>query len=291
MEIHNNHLLIEDVRWDYPELLKMLRDHGEETSPRGQPTREIIDVVMKLDPHSAIVHGINRRLSMKLISMESLTLITGTSYPQRLIKAAPNMARYLDGEVFHGHYGVRIGAQLAGVINRLKADKDTRQALITIWDPILDLFNGVQPKDVPCTTILQFLIRKDQLVLHVTMRSNDVWWGTPHDWGQFSQLQLAIANVLGIEAGPYYHHAVSFHLYEKDFDKIDLLTQPIQVLERHDGLGWENISLEDLKTVAETLIECPIVVSPNGFTEEWHKKQQIAIDVMDERSDATHILG
>jgi Thymidylate synthase len=291
MEVLGNSFIIEDVRWDYPELLKWLRDDGELTSPRGQVTREIMDVVMKLDPHAAIVHGINRRLSMKLISMESLTLITGTSYPERLVKAAPNMGRYMNGGAFHGAYGVRIGAQLAGAINRLKADKDTRQALITIWDPMLDLFNGIQPKDVPCTTILQFLIRKNQLVLHVTMRSNDAWWGTPHDWGQFSQLHLAIAHVLGIEAGPYYHHAVSFHLYEKDFDKIDMLTQPIQPLERHNGLGWDNISLEDLKTVAETLLECPLVAPMHGFTENWHRKQQMAIDAMDERSDATHLLG
>jgi thymidylate synthase len=273
-------LLIEDVRWDYPQLLKWLRDDGEPASPRGQATREIMDVVMKLDPHSAIVHGINRKLSMKLISMESLTLITGTSYPNRLIKAAPNMARYLNGEAFHGQYGVRIGAQLEGAINRLKADKDTRQALITIWDPMLDLFNAVQPKDVPCTTVLKFFIRKDQLILHVTMRSNDAWWGTPHDWGQFSQLQLAIAHVLGIEAGPYYHHAISFHLYEKDFDKIDMLTEPKQPRMEHNGIGWDDITLEELRFHAQGLIETPVIVPRHGYSDYWHQKQQTAIDEM-----------
>lgn len=278
MEDLGRSIKINNVQFDYPKLLEWLRREGDKVSPRGQPTREIMDVVMELDPHYAIIDGINRKLSMKLISMEALQLITGTSYPERLVRAAPNMARYMNGGAFHGAYGVRIGAQLGGAVKRLLNDHDTRQALITIWDPVLDLFNGTQPKDVPCTTVLQFFVRNYKLVLHVTMRSNDAWWGTPHDWGQFSQLQLAIANVLSLEAGPYYHHAISFHLYEKDFDKIEQLTGPTKALTRFTGVGWSGISLSELKTRAESIIERPSSVVPKNPTEEWHLKQQLAID-------------
>ena len=276
----NGRFVIEDVQIDYPALLRFLRDNGEKASPRGMETREIFDVVMQLDPHSAIVTGINRGLNLKLISMEALQLITCTAYTQRTIKAAPTMASFLNGEAFHGAYGVRIGAQLEAALARLKSDRDSRQAVITIWDPLLDAFRSVetQARDVPCTTMLQFFIRNDKLVLHVTMRSNDVWWGTPHDWGQFSQLQLAIANVLGVEAGAYYHHAVSFHMYARDFDKVDELTAPTSPLFIQDGFGVPGMSLRDMQERAHKVVQQPTAFVSLSKTDEWHLKRQVSID-------------
>jgi len=278
MERLNRSFEIENPQYDYPLLLKYLRDNGEKASPRGEPTRELFDVVMKLDPHMSIVEGINRKLSMKLISMEGLQLISSSSYPMRIVNSVPNMSSFLTGEFFHGAYGVRIGAQLGYAIKRLQSDRDSRQAVITIWDPVLDAFRFPQSRDVPCTTMLQFFIRNDKLVLHVTMRSNDVWWGTPHDWGQFSQLHLAMANVLNIEAGDYYHHAVSFHLYERDFDKIETLTEPTKTFTIHDGFGYPGISFEEIQERAMKFIEDPDNVVPLSVTENWHLKQQLAIN-------------
>ena len=268
---------IENVQYDYPRLLKWLYDNGEVTRPRGFETREVFDVVMKLDPHYAIVEGINRKLSTKLISMEGLQLISTTSYPQRTVDAAPEMGKYRDGGTFHGAYGIRIGMQLEAAMSRLRLDRDSRQAVITIWDPVFDAYREQQPKDVPCTSLLQFFIRNNKLVLHVTMRSNDVWWGTPHDWGQFSQLQLAMANTLEIEAGDYYHHAISFHLYEKDYDKYETLTAPVKDLMKHDGVGVPGISFKEIQERARTLIEKPMTVGPLSATEAWHISQQLKI--------------
>jgi thymidylate synthase len=164
------------------------------------------------------------------------------------------------------------------MIKRIKSDENSRQAVITIWDPLLDSFRSVQAKDVPCTTMIQFFIRKDKLVMHVTMRSNDAWWGTPHDWGQLSQLQLAMANVLDIEAGDYYHHAVSLHLYERDYDKADTLTHPVADLITHDGFGWPGIAFEEIQTRALGFMTTPEIYTPESVTEMWHLKQQKAID-------------
>ena len=269
---------IENVQEDYPALLRHILAHGEDASPRAMQTKEIFDVVMRLNPHRAIITGIDRKLSTKLISLEALQLISCTSMPARTVKAAPNMASFMNGETFHGPYGTRIGAQLEAAIKRLKSDENSRQAVITIWDPLLDAFRSVQAKDVPCTTMLQFFIRNDKLVLHVTMRSNDAWWGTPHDWGQLSQLQLAMANVLGIEAGDYYHHAVSLHLYERDYEKVDTLTAPTSPLIEHDGFGWSGISFEEIQSRALGFMTDVNNYTPSSCTEEWHAKQQISID-------------
>lgn len=269
----SQHATNDDPRVTYLELLRWLRDHGEASSPRGEKTHELFDVVMKLDPHHVLVTGINRGISLKLISMEGLQLISGTTFPRRTILAAPNMARFTDGEVFHGAYGPRIAPQLPGVVSRLMKDPDSRQALMTVWNPLYDLGGDPQPRDVPCTALIQFFIRKNALVMHVTMRSNDAWWGTPHDWGQFSQLQLAMARVLDVDAGSYYHHAVSFHLYERDFDKIDALTEPVGNPERLSGIGYRGITFNAMKSLALHILHEDEIVNPSP-AEMWHITQQ-----------------
>jgi thymidylate synthase len=278
MEQLGNSIIIDSPQHEYKKLLKWVRDNGEKVSPRGQETREILDVVMRLEPQYAIVDGINRKLSKKLISMEALQLISQTSYVERTVKAMPNMAQFMDGGSFHGAYGPRIGAQLGAAIDKLQRDQNSRQAVITIWNPQLDAFNATTPKDIPCTTMLQFMIRDGKLVMHVTMRSNDAWWGTPHDWGQFSQLQLAVAKILCVPAGYYYHHVVSFHLYERDIEKIDTLTAPTTSMEQFTGIGEEGNSLFIIQSLAKQLLEAPGLMLANNHDETWHQKVQLRID-------------
>lgn len=273
----NNWIEVDSPQHVYPEILKALRDQGSVVSPRGMKTYEAYDVVMKLDPHNVLVTGINRGTSTKLISMEALQLISGTSYPRRTIAAAGNMAKFTDGEVFHGAYGTRIRPQLHGVIDRLLQDRDSRQAVITIWDPLHDTFLHPQARDVPCTTMLQFLIRDDKLIMHVTMRSNDAWWGLPHDWGQFSQLHMTIANVLNVEPGDYFHHVVSFHLYDRDVESIDKLTAPTQPPTLLNGIGLPGDSLAHVQQRAETLLRGELLPNPTA-SELWHQRIQHSVN-------------
>ena len=55
----------------------------------------------------------------------------------------------------------------------------------------------------------------DKLELSVFMRSQDVWWGTPYDWFQFTQLQHTAARALDVEVGIYRHTTVSTHIYDR----------------------------------------------------------------------------
>ena len=61
--------------------------------------------------------------------------------------------------------------QLDYVIDRLKSDKDTRQATISIYD---GKEHPLYHKDTPCTYAIQFTIVNDRLNMCVTMRSNDL---------------------------------------------------------------------------------------------------------------------
>ena len=104
--------------------------------------------------------------------------------------------------------------QLSYIITMLKANPDTRQATISIYDgKEIDNYKH----DTPCTYAVQFTIVHNRLDMCVTMRSNDLWYGFCNDQYQFSKLQEMVSKQLNIETGVYYHFAHNMHLYN---DKI-----------------------------------------------------------------------
>ena len=214
-----------DLRAGYVELVRAVRDQGDPIAPRGVPTRELLDVLITIDDVTDVLPvGVGRGLVPAIGVVEALQLIAGRSTVDLVCKIAPTMRRYTDDDAFWGAYGVRIAGQLEAVARRLRADPDTRQAVITLWDPSRDNIPGKH--DYPCTVALQFTIRRGQLHMHVTMRSNDVWLGIAYDAFQFTQLQLTLFNVLGVEPGTYNHRATSLHLYESNLEQVEQLHEP-----------------------------------------------------------------
>ena len=100
--------------------------------------------------------------------------------------------------------------QLDAVVRKLKMDKDTRQACISIYDgKEMYKYNN----DTPCTYAVQFTIVNNKLDMCVTMRSNDLWYGFCIDQYCFSMLQQLVASRLDLLVGVYYHFAHNMHLY------------------------------------------------------------------------------
>ena len=100
--------------------------------------------------------------------------------------------------------------QLDAVVRKLKMDKDTRQACISIYDG-KEMYK--YDNDTPCTYAVQFTIVNNKLDMCVTMRSNDLWYGFCNDQYQFSNLQMYVAYELDLPVGTYYHFAHNLHLY------------------------------------------------------------------------------
>jgi thymidylate synthase len=164
--------------------------------------------------------GINANYSREVAAAEAIQLIAGTSISTFAVKHAPNLAAFRNQSgTFDGAYGPRVAQMLGLITERLKQDRDTRQAIIPIWRP--EDVRRRESKDYPCTLTLGFFIREHRLELDVSMRSNDTVWGLKYDLLQFSQLQLTVANVLGIRAGTYRHTASSMHIYEPSWSWVD----------------------------------------------------------------------
>ena len=109
--------------------------------------------------------------------------------------------------------------QLDKIVEKLKVDPYTRQAVISIYDgKEIDDYEY----DTPCTNTITFYQRPDmkrKLNMSVQMRSNHTTFGFTNDQYFFSKLQKMVADRLELEVGYYYHHAVNMHLYEYDFNK------------------------------------------------------------------------
>lgn len=201
----------------YRRLVNYVLAGGDRRNPRGLATNDLGYTTVELDsPYNALPLGLGRNLSRRIAAAEAVQLIGAFADPQLLLDASPNFKNYVEDDgTFWGAYGRRIGTQLREACTKLSQDHSTRQALITLWDPMLD--NQPHKRDYPCTMLLGFSFSPTGLLeLDVTMRSNDVWKGFPYDIFQFTQLQLTVARLLKVEPGRYRHHTYSLHIYESD---------------------------------------------------------------------------
>ena len=126
-----------------------------------------------------------------------------------------------DGRI-HGAYGPRL-FRMRDKINQVEKVSELLQEHPSSRRAVIQLFNAEDItrnyKDVPCTTTLQFHIRDNLLHLSVTLRSNDAYWGLPHDVFCFTMLQEMMACRLNVGLGTYYQYVGSMHIYEDRFEE------------------------------------------------------------------------
>lgn len=260
----------------YGEVLENVRRRGKRRQSRNGLTYELEDVTIVLDsPENALPIHTGRQVSRKVAAVEALQLIGGFSDPEWAVKHAPGLQPYRDPDgSFYGAYGERIGTQLTSVYSKLTNEPLTRQAVMTLWNPEKD--NEPHHRDYPCTIAIGFSLTGhalDRLNMRVQMRSNDAWMGLPYDMFQFGQLQLTLANIIGVTAGYYVHNAWSLHLYEENVaESYNVVEAPMAIVPQlrdrqpsglgtaHDGPGSVQLqaislayakSTEDLLNVSE----------------------------------------
>lgn len=264
----------------YVDLVKHVLEHGKEAAPRGMKTREIEDAVIRIDDvRNTLPLGVGRGTVPGIGAVEACQLIAGVSTPDLVIAIGPQFKNYAeDNGIFHGAYGLRTKNQYGKIVERLKADPDTRQAVVTIWNPELDLLE--KKRDYPCTILHQFRIRDNKLNMTVFMRSNDVWLGAAYDFFQFTRVQLAMANILGVEPGKYVHHVGSLHIYEQHYESADKLKH----IDRADyedippihGTTWQETQRAALLALtAATNIYEPMLVDMLTPLEGWYARAMI----------------
>lgn len=198
----------------YRSLLLDLMHYGEEVPAiRGRETKELLNYGFCIkNPSLNLAYSKNRKFSIMHAINESLGLFNNDDSVKFASLFNNNMANFSDdGRKMYGCYGKRLYGYIYDVIRKLSSDSNSRSAVINIYN---SKDGNARTKDIPCTETLQFLVRDGRLNMIVNMRSNDCIWGTPYDVFMFTNMQMVIANELGLKVGKYYHNAGSMHLYE-----------------------------------------------------------------------------
>ena len=198
---------------------------GEKASPRGIPTREALGMTLHLtQPRARLLlptGPTGRVLNTAFAAAECVWILSGSD-DAWIYDYNARLRQYADDGILRGAYGPRMRRwrgrvdQLAHVVELLRRDPDSRQAVVQLYDPSRDTYGH---KDVPCTLNWRFQLRQGRLHMATTMRSQDVWTGLPYDLFTFTVLHELMAGWLGAEVGEYRHHVDSLHLYESDLDR------------------------------------------------------------------------
>ncbi len=219
-----DHRVLSTATEAWLKLLMTLTHAGRYVTPRGMGTVEVPHAWMAFDMMRPIVQCEPRKLSWKFLTGEALWILSGSDLVEDIAPYNKYISDFSDdGEVFFGAYGPKVVGQLNYVVRNLVYDPESRQAVISIWRE-----NPPKTLDVPCTCILQFMIRNGALNCHVYMRSSDAWLGVPYDWFNFSMIALKVACEVNREAavppivklGAMYWTAGSSHLYEKNWQDV-----------------------------------------------------------------------
>lgn len=209
-------------------LLSAVVECGKECAPRGLKIKELLatQLIVRDLRRNVLVHP-DRDLNYRFMVAEWLWIRDGREDVAWIERYNKQIARFSDdGVIFNGAYGPRLARQWDYLLETLRRDPDSRQAVATIWTP-----SPGKSKDVPCTMALQLFLRDGQLHGIVTMRSNDLWLGTPYDFFNFSQVVNGLAGDLGVEPGSFTLQAGSSHVYESNFEAAE------KVLSNHSQ-GW-----------------------------------------------------
>lgn len=233
-------------------LLHLIDEHGEDASPRGMGTKELLNVCFTLtDPRARLVFNEERRWSFPLAVGEFLWHLAGRNDSSSISHFAPRWADFAtDGIVLSSCYGFKIFRSVDGkssqwdtIVDLLRSDPYTRRAVISLYNGEEDLHPGAT--DVACACTLQFFVRGDELHMTTYMRSNDAIWGLPYDCFVFTMLQELLACQLGYRLGKYIHFAASLHVYERHFSLVKRILgsphgvdcSPMPPMMRPDSVG------------------------------------------------------
>jgi thymidylate synthase len=112
--------------------------------------------------------------------------------------------------------------QYAHVLNELTFSPNSRRAVMIYTRPTMwQDYNRDGMSDFMCTNAVQYMIRDEQLVAIVQMRSNDVVFGYRNDYAWQKYVADRLSEDLKLTKEPkIIWHVGNLHVYERHFDKV-----------------------------------------------------------------------
>lgn len=218
---------------DYFSLLQTIYEFGRNVSPRGQEIKELLGMKLIVENEIFFDFGECRSLDKTLSywKREFAWYMAGNRQSEYIERHAKLWAEIKSKEGFlNSNYGWlvfynRTGQGLAPyewALTSLLNDKESRQAVITFNT---GRFNIVGTKDYICTQFMHFLIRNDELICFIGLRSSDAIFGLPNNipFWKFVQLQLLSelkTKYPHLQPGKIVVNIDSAHIYQRHYELV-----------------------------------------------------------------------
>lgn len=209
-----------NIIWDY--LIKSSNVSPIVNSRAGDTLEMLHTIISLTNPKQKWIDLKYPPISIAFALADLMWVLNGSNCSEIINYWNPSLPKYAgNSECYHGAYGYRIFKgfkfnQLESAYNTLYYNSNSRQVVITIWDPIQDTpFPDGTPRDndIPCNICSLIKVRSNHLEWTQIMRSNDLIKGFPYDISLFSSLQEILASWLSLELGTYTHYSDSMHIY------------------------------------------------------------------------------
>jgi len=224
-----NVIYANNVPQAYTEAIIKLRIWGEGEESRNGPVITSQDsVLLQIQrPTERVLFDKVRNANPFFHVMEWVWMLSGSNdvkWIEQFNKGFRNFADY-GTDILHGAYGHRwikhFGRnQIQAAGGMLRADPTTRRAVISMWDPRVDLSPHA---DLPCNTSIMFRVVQGQLDMTVINRSNDLIWGMlGANAVHMTYLHELVSFISGIPMGMYKVFTNNLHIYKNmpNFDSI-----------------------------------------------------------------------
>lgn len=240
-------------------VLRALKNEGiTENSRNGPVLRFPKPVCLEyLTPTRRVLNSPIRDANPFFHLFETMWMFAGMDEIQPLLLFNGGMAQYSDdgkklrGTAYGYRWRTKWNDQLARTIQMLRDNPETRQIVVSMWDP-MDLFLK-NSKDYACNLQVMFSTRppngdyendKRILDMTVTNRSNDLIYGAMgSNMFHFSMLLEYVAMHSAVNIGTYYQISNNLHLYTENETAARCLEQADEI---SASSSIEDSSLTDL---------------------------------------------
>lgn len=259
MNIQINEEIFSD---SYLKLINMLMKNGVKKSPRGQNISCFQNCLFTVQKPGTMFSSKSREYPFSYLNKELTLYFNGNCTAEEFGKASKFWLQLAnpDGNI-NSNYGYHlfyrpINTKFGNIKNQwtyakqqLIHDKDTRQALMFISTPSVQ-FEG--NKDFICTLNYVFNIENDTLHLTVNRRSQDLYFGLPHDINFEYLLMLKMKNELlsvypELKLGSYNMFCNNIHIYERNYEVFK------NMLNDYNNNEYDNINV--LQHIDKSLLE------------------------------------
>lgn len=210
---NNPNVTLKDIVRDITEFGKPANSRNGMTISYDEPV-----CIRHVNPAHRVIWLKSRNANPFFHLFEFVWMLAGRNDVRTLSAFNANMKSYSDdGEIFNAPYGYRLRKhfgidQIKSVIEQLKKDPSSRQAVALLWDS-KDLIK--QTKDKACNLELVFKLRDTgKLDMTVFNRSNDLIWGAlGANLVHMSLFHEYVATEVGVPMGAYEQISNCMHVY------------------------------------------------------------------------------